>query len=96
MNFRAVRAIFKFEMGRTWRTLGYPGLPHEAPPEVQDEAARKLQAQLARHRSHEVVSVQHELAAALNNSAPVAGHQLLRPHRSRDPTCSLRRGSRSA
>ena len=29
---------------RTWRTLGYPGLPHEAPPEMQDEAARKLQA----------------------------------------------------
>src|SRR5207244_10497219 len=29
---------------RTWRTLGYPGLPHEAPPEVQAEAARRLQA----------------------------------------------------
>ena len=29
---------------RTWRTLGYPGLPHQAPPEVQDEAARRLQA----------------------------------------------------
>ena len=29
---------------RTWRTLGYPGLPHEAPPEMQDEAARRLQA----------------------------------------------------
>ena len=29
---------------RTWRSLGYPGLPHQAPPEVQDEAARKLQA----------------------------------------------------
>jgi hypothetical protein len=29
---------------RTWRTLGYPGLPHQAPPELQDEAARKLQA----------------------------------------------------
>jgi hypothetical protein len=29
---------------RTWRTLGYPGLPHQAPPEMQDEAARKLQA----------------------------------------------------
>jgi hypothetical protein len=29
---------------RTWRTLGYPGLPHQAPPEIQDEAARKLQA----------------------------------------------------
>lgn len=28
----------------TWRRLGYPGLPHEAPPAVQDEAARKLQA----------------------------------------------------
>jgi hypothetical protein len=29
---------------RTWRNLGYPGLPHQASPEVQDEAARKLQA----------------------------------------------------
>jgi hypothetical protein len=28
----------------TWRGLGYMGLPHQAPPEVQDEAARKLQA----------------------------------------------------
>ena len=27
----------------TWRSLGYPGLPHQAPPEVQDEAAQKLQ-----------------------------------------------------
>ena len=29
---------------RTWRNLGFPGLPHQAPPEIQDEAARKLQA----------------------------------------------------
>ena len=29
---------------QTWRSLGYPGLPHQAPPEIQDEAARKLQA----------------------------------------------------
>jgi len=29
---------------RTWWGLGYPGMPHEAPPDVQDEAARKLQA----------------------------------------------------
>lgn len=29
---------------RTWRGLGFPGLPHQAPPEVQDDAARKLQA----------------------------------------------------
>jgi hypothetical protein len=28
----------------TWRSLGHKGLPHQAPPEVQDEAARKLQA----------------------------------------------------
>jgi hypothetical protein len=28
----------------TWRRLGYGGLPHQAAPEVQDEAARKLQA----------------------------------------------------
>ena len=27
----------------TWRGLGLRGLPHEAPPEVQDAAARKLQ-----------------------------------------------------
>jgi resuscitation-promoting factor RpfB len=31
-------------MPSTWRGLGYKGLPHQAPPEVQDEAARKLQA----------------------------------------------------
>jgi hypothetical protein len=29
----------------TWRSLGYAGLPHQAPPAVQDEAARRLQAQ---------------------------------------------------
>ncbi len=28
----------------TWRGLGFPGMPHHAPPEVQDAAARKLQA----------------------------------------------------
>ena len=28
----------------TWRSLGFKGLPHQAAPEVQDEAARKLQA----------------------------------------------------
>jgi hypothetical protein len=27
----------------TWRSLGYPGLPHQAPPAVQDEAAHRLQ-----------------------------------------------------
>jgi hypothetical protein len=29
---------------RTWRGLGYAGMPHQAPPHVQDEAAQKLQA----------------------------------------------------
>jgi len=28
----------------TWRGLGYPGMPHHAPPHVQDAAAQKLQA----------------------------------------------------
>jgi hypothetical protein len=28
----------------TWRGLGLPGMPHTAAPEVQDAAARKLQA----------------------------------------------------
>ena len=28
----------------TWRELGYPGMPHQAPPHIQDEAAQKLQA----------------------------------------------------
>ena len=28
----------------TWRSLGFSGLPHQATPEVQDQAARKLQA----------------------------------------------------
>ena len=34
---------YQFSAG-TWRSLGYPGLPHQAPPEVQDEAAKRLQA----------------------------------------------------
>jgi hypothetical protein len=34
---------YQFSAG-TWRALGYGGLPHQAPPEVQDQAARKLQA----------------------------------------------------
>ena len=34
---------YQFAAG-TWRSLGYKGLPHQAPPEIQDEAARKLQA----------------------------------------------------
>ena len=28
----------------TWRGLGYAGMPHQAPPHMQDEAAQKLQA----------------------------------------------------
>ena len=28
----------------TWRGLGFPGMPHQAPPQMQDEAAQKLQA----------------------------------------------------
>ena len=34
---------YQFAAG-TWRKLGFSGLPHEAAPSVQDEAARKLQA----------------------------------------------------
>ncbi|MGH9039300.1 MAG: transglycosylase family protein [Acidimicrobiia bacterium] len=34
---------YQFSAG-TWRSLGYPGLPHEASPEMQDEAAKRLQA----------------------------------------------------
>jgi hypothetical protein len=34
---------YQFSAG-TWRSFGYPGLPHQASPEMQDEAARKLQA----------------------------------------------------
>lgn len=34
---------YQFSAG-TWRSLGYGGLPHQASPAVQDEAARKLQA----------------------------------------------------
>ena len=34
---------YQFHPG-TWRGLGYSGLPHQAAPAVQDEAARKLQA----------------------------------------------------
>jgi hypothetical protein len=28
----------------TWNRLGYPGYPHQASPQMQDEAAQKLQA----------------------------------------------------
>lgn len=35
---------YQFAAG-TWRKLGYSGLPHEASPATQDEAARKLQAE---------------------------------------------------
>jgi hypothetical protein len=34
---------YQFSLG-TWRALGYTGLPSDAPPAVQDEAARRLQA----------------------------------------------------
>ena len=34
---------YQFSAG-TWRSLGFKGLPHQAPAEIQDEAARKLQA----------------------------------------------------
>ncbi len=34
---------YQFATG-TWRRLGYSGLPHEASPATQDEAARRLQA----------------------------------------------------
>lgn len=30
---------------QTWQALGYAGLPHEAAPELQDEAAVRLQAE---------------------------------------------------
>ncbi|MGH8994121.1 MAG: transglycosylase family protein [Acidimicrobiia bacterium] len=34
---------YQFSAG-TWRSLGYEGLPHQASPETQDEAAKRLQA----------------------------------------------------
>lgn len=34
---------YQFSVG-TWQSLGYGGLPHLAPPSVQDEAAQRLQA----------------------------------------------------
>jgi hypothetical protein len=34
---------YQFSAG-TWRSLGYPGLPHQASAETQDQAAKKLQA----------------------------------------------------
>ena len=34
---------YQFSAG-TWRSLGFSGLPHQASPEIQDQAARKLQA----------------------------------------------------
>jgi len=34
---------YQFALG-TWHGLGYGGLPSQAPPQVQDEAAQRLQA----------------------------------------------------
>ena len=34
---------YQFSVG-TWRSLGYAGMPHTAPPAQQDEAAKRLQA----------------------------------------------------
>ena len=31
-------------LASTWNSLGYPGLPSDAPPAMQDEAAQRLQA----------------------------------------------------
>lgn len=47
-NYQAVSrnrryyGAYQFDV-RTWRGLGYQGMPHEAAPEIQDEAARRLQ-----------------------------------------------------
>jgi hypothetical protein len=40
---------YQFSAG-TWRSLGYGGLPHQASPEQQDEAARRLQARGGWHQ----------------------------------------------
>ncbi|HEY3239231.1 MAG TPA: transglycosylase family protein [Acidimicrobiia bacterium] len=42
-NGNGYYGAYQFSAG-TWRSLGYPGLPHQASPETQDEAAKKLQA----------------------------------------------------
>lgn len=48
-NYRAVNrsnryfGAYQFSVA-TWKSLGYKGLPHQAPAEVQDEAAQRLQA----------------------------------------------------
>lgn len=34
---------YQFSAG-TWKSLGYPGLPHQASPGTQDEAAKRLQS----------------------------------------------------
>ena len=36
---------YQFKLG-TWQKLGFPGYPHDAPPAVQDDAARVLQSKL--------------------------------------------------
>jgi hypothetical protein len=35
---------YQFDQG-TWSSLGYPGRPDQAPPAMQDQAAKQLQAQ---------------------------------------------------
>jgi hypothetical protein len=41
------------------------------------------------YRPHEVVSVQHELGAPLDDGPRVTGHQFLRPHPAADPVPRL-------
>jgi hypothetical protein len=50
---------------------------------------RELQAELTGQRPHQVVSVQHELGAALDHGARVTGHQFLRPHPAANPVPRL-------
>ena len=35
---------YQFDLS-TWQSIGYSGYPHQASPEVQDQAARELQSQ---------------------------------------------------
>src|SRR6185437_15105915 len=46
-------------------------------------------ARALRHGPHEVVSVQHELGAPLDDGPRVTGHQFLRPHPAADPVPRL-------
>jgi hypothetical protein len=64
------------------------GEMHPAPAGVRQQFWPQRR-RAGRQRPHQVVSVQHELGAALDHGPRVTRHQLLRPHAAADPVPGL-------